>query len=281
MDDAPHIAHRRAAWALRIGVALQGLGLCWMAWRHATAIEGTIFLSLDAPEHLAGLIDRAGATLCGVAGASLLWRPTRTAWAWLGGWSALMMLAMWWQNASYFEGVTPFAWAIRMAGPWIGLIWIGPRARSPEEDACEAAPSAKLHAIATVAIAATFIAHGVEAWWHHPTFVDLILATSLRVTSSPPPQADVETILSAIGAIDIISAFMLVFATRRTRGVALWMTFWGALTAASRLTQWGVAGIDRALLRAMHAGLPLMVWWWWRAQDARAMGQDDRTSPES
>jgi hypothetical protein len=112
--------------------------------------------------------------------------------------------------------------------------------------------------------AAAFAGHGLEALWHSPVFADLILNSAsrrgLEMTESTAMSA-----LTWIGAIDLLIAMLLV--SRRWRWVALYATFWGLVTAGSRITANGFeTGWFETMIRASHFGLPaaLAVYWWRR-----------------
>ena len=71
-------------------------------------------------------------------------------------------------------------------------------------------------------------------------------------------QQQAEGWLDIIGWVDIIVA-ILVLVRPRSVPVLAWMTFWGLITAMSRMTCWGWTGFDIAFMRFMHGGMPLVL----------------------
>ena len=237
---------------LLLGLFIQSAGLALLAWRRSSALNATIFLTLDAPEFWAVWVDRAGALLMTLSVAAFArWRKEGFI-ALVTFWTALLMGCSWFQNASYFEGLTPFAWGIRVGTPALVWWWLVFRPR-------ERSPAGVLWGMRVV-IAMTFATHGVEALRHHPRFIDLLLGSASRLHAGLLNQAQAESLLSVIGVVDVATAAGLL-ACWRWRGFPLWMAIWGAVTAASRVTQWGWSGMDHALLRVMHGGLPLVLYW--------------------
>lgn len=230
---------------------VQCIGIAAVAWRRGGPVDGTLFLTLDLPELLAIYINRGCSILSVICAALLLrWREERLA-AFITFWTLTWAGCAWLQNASYFEGLTPFAWAIRALAPAAGWWWLSSKQRIPS-------PMSGLAWALRVACATTFATHGVEALRHHPKFVDLILGTDLRLLDGALTQAKAERMLDVIGWVDIIVA-ILVLARPRNIPVLAWMTFWGLITAMSRATCWGLSGLDMALMRFMHGGMPLVL----------------------
>lgn len=238
---------------LRVGLAVQGLGLWLIALRRRTALDGALFLNMDWPEHIARGVDVAGATAAAAAGLWLLWRPSRLAAGYLTAWMGVALWATWLHEGSYFGDVLWPAWAIRVASPAILLGALLERA--PERERA-------LEWLMRAACAATFGAHGLEALWAHPRFIDLIFGAFARL-GLRPAQAHVEDALVVIGVVDLTVAAAALLG-RRWPKLAGWMALWGGITAASRVVEWGLGGVDLALLRACHVALPLALWWRWR-----------------
>ena len=129
-------------------------------------------------------------------------------------------------------------------------------------------------AVAMVAIAVTYVGHGLFAidlpsqtiWLNHPRPGNFTEMTMLCFGLETEPPA--VRILVAAGIVDIVAA-VLIFAGRWPRSTGLlWMTMWGFLTALARpwayfeptaaaetLDRW----VPEALYRAPHFGLPLFL----------------------
>jgi len=107
-------------------------------------------------------------------------------------------------------------------------------------------------------IGITFITHGAEAIASHPQFMDLILNFQIQYLNMFMSESEVSGMLFAIGAMDIlVGAITLV---RPQREILLWMSFWGGITAFSRVPTLGAyyGGIE-FLLRAFHVGVPVFL----------------------
>lgn len=105
---------------------------------------------------------------------------------------------------------------------------------------------------------ATFLGHGLNALQTSPSHVELIQLTfGLGVSESAAAKA-----LVLIGCIDVLVAVLLL--VRPMRWVVGWMSVWGMIAVASRLTAYGFAeGWDAAAIRVGNAGVPLVIWMAW------------------
>lgn len=134
-------------------------------------------------------------------------------------------------------------------------------------------------------VACTFFAHGLLAWNHAGPFVDLILSSGRNLQDIVPnpakdwlgqilTQSHAELALTIIGLIDmLVAAAVLVV---RWRAIAVYMVVWGAITAASRMTEFGWGNYPETLVRAANAGLPLaLLLYWHLSRPLRAKTNDD------
>jgi len=122
-----------------------------------------------------------------------------------------------------------------------------------------------------LAASATFLIHGWNAIQLSPHFIDLLIGSADNLLDWTLPQATAETLLRAIGMIDVVLAILVLAC--RWRVIAGYMAFWGIVTACSRMTavawQWGLA---ESLLRAANGGLPLAILlYWWYTSRGRAI----------
>lgn len=111
--------------------------------------------------------------------------------------------------------------------------------------------------LGSLALAATFAAHGVEALALHPGFEEY-----LEAFFRGPLGAEVSTellhgVLIAIGVVDLVVALWVLL--RPTRAVLLWMLCWGAITAGARIVHGGLGASSQTLLRTAHIVVPLAV----------------------
>ena len=111
---------------------------------------------------------------------------------------------------------------------------------------------------------ATFAAHGLVAIYqfrHGGNFVDLILFSFEKVFQYDVERELAQNALAVIGALDVAVALSLL--TSRSRALALWMAFWGLLTACSRTLAYGLEGYDMTLIRIANGGAPLAILIFW------------------
>lgn len=147
-------------------------------------------------------------------------------------------------------------------------------------------------ALLRFAAAVTFIVHGLKALYLHGPFVDLILHSGDNLLGENFSARQQDTIwpLRIIGAVDIAVAILLV--TTRLRIVALYMTFWGLVTAASRMTATGfgpyaehftIGKYGEFLIRAANGGVPLAVFLFWQLsrKSTRTQLRSEESSNES
>jgi len=114
-----------------------------------------------------------------------------------------------------------------------------------------------------VAVSATFWGHGLNALRGSPSHVELIQVTSINIFNHAISSPMADSILDAIGFFDFVIAIL--FLARQWRAVALWMAIWGFVTAASRLTTYGIGeGWAGAAIRIANGGLPYVIWLLWR-----------------
>jgi hypothetical protein len=262
---------RGIIWVLQVTVALQCLG----NWRWLAQIGETPLLSwMIGPADVGGLgwneatglaVQSTVGWVVLAAGVVVLWRPFFAVTMPLFLLQLCLTVAMWrtdygfvpeasWlpsQVAALFPFLTQ---AGRIASP-LGLqLLVG----------CKKDWRSQLPRVSVAmnlmrwAVAATFFAHGVEAWLHHPAFIDLVIGTAWNLFGAGLPQAGVERLLTIIGALDMVIAVVCV--TTKIRGVLWWMAIWGGVTAFSRITAYGFdTSWDKTLVRMPHVGLPIAV----------------------
>lgn len=242
--------NERIRWVLGAAVFLQAWGLYAKVWKAPSAINTTVFITLDASERLAHVVDQGGALLVLIAGALAFWWP-RAGLLWGSTlWMGVMALAITIQDGSHFARWAMIAWAARMAAPLTLWAWRHPTLH------------ARAHWIARVGLGATFAMHGIEALARHPAFIDLLSGAWRRFFGLSLNEDHAGAMLLVIGVVDLLGAGLVLW-PRFTRKVAAYMVAWGAITAMSRFVQWGAPGWPAVLLRASHTLLPLALFWMW------------------
>lgn len=271
------------AAVLRGVILLQCLGLFGIYYVGANETEsdifGLLYFDWGYPEPFAQTVDDAGtfaAMFSGVMIAALgclrfLQSPDsdrrppslrrQIGWA---GWLdrvSLLVLTTWFLALAVAHHIRggPYAQlatgehAVRFMAP-LALLFCIPRARDNTlHDRWRPAANVLLR----IAAAATFAVHGYKAVDGYGPFLDLILLSGLSWTSWQLSESVVTVALSVIGWIDLVVAAIVL--TRWWRYAAVYMTIWGVITAASRMTALGVDYWPATLLRAANGGVPLVL----------------------
>ncbi len=234
--------------ALQLGTVATALGAAWAAQAKGTPIGAALAewlpmtpAALDA-FHLAvtgGLIALA---------AALAIRPAAGAVFALAGWLGLTAVVITARGEAFAAPIMIVAHAARIALPLAWLAWR--RAEAPEA-------RRRVLALMQVAIAATFIGHGVEALMGHPKFVDYIVVVGRKWHLWQTDAAGALDAMWVIGVVDIAVGLSII--ARPTRPVAMHMAFWGAVTALSRVLYADLGASYEVLIRAAHFTLPLAI----------------------
>ncbi len=155
-----------------------------------------------------------------------------------------------------FHATDPYGHAVRYVAPLVLLVlWNG-------------GGNLRVEWVLRVAVAVTFVGHGLCSWWLKPEFLDLILGTMDAIwgedwEAAGRRQGHAEEVLRWVAAQDFVFAGLLVL-PKRLRWVALWMAIWGFVTALSRLTAFGWERWYEVFVRICNGGIPLLLWIHWR-----------------
>lgn len=246
-SEVPAIDTKLTDWILRIAVTLQCVGLFRIAMVDGTAVGETLFMSLGWTEAAMLTVDRGAAWALLLAGLSVVARPTRPALFAVATWFGIVAALSWYQGGTFGYEYTIPGYGTRILSPvaLAVLVW-------PTSDWSERRRWAER--LLRLGCAATFTAHGIEALEHHPRFIDYVITAFRRIDISISESAT-KQLLTAIGVQDLFLAGLVL--TRRWRAVALYMGFWGAVTAGSRMVHMGLVKWPATLVRAANAGAPL------------------------
>ncbi|MCF7973537.1 MAG: hypothetical protein K9N55_06960 [Phycisphaerae bacterium] len=114
--------------------------------------------------------------------------------------------------------------------------------------------------IMRVAIAITFLAHGVKALLGDPQFIDYLLVFFRRIGAGSLGEPQALTLLNMIGTVDLLLAAHLLFVKlERNQMVLAWMAAWGAVTALARVTYGGWSSWHEVLIRTSHFVVPVVL----------------------
>ena len=174
-------------------------------------------------------------------------------------WALTEAFFSWWSNmGNPFRGTDPFGHAVRYVAPFVLLVlWSG------------WGRHVRTEWILRLAVAATFVGHGLCSWWLQPEFIDLIVGTMDTFLgddweAAGARQVFAEDALPWIAMQDFVLAGLLVLPGRRLRWLVLWMSIWGFITALSRITAFGLERWPDFCLRICNGGIPLLLWMHWR-----------------
>lgn len=294
MTQANWIQSSSSRWlesCLRIVVAIQCIGLGGIYLFSQNERESDVFewLLFDWgwPETLVQAIDNtgvgmtlaAGFLLCGIgwirrrnwstyqdhADATrsrswLCWLDEAAAW-WIAGWVLLISFAHM-IRATLWAELTLAEDAVRYVAPMALAIVIRRRLHTRHRGENYVGDTRVAVGMLMIAASATFAAHGYKALMCYGPFTDLILLSDLQWTHTDVSQSVAERILFVIGVFDLFIAALLVITL--WRAVALYMTVWGIVAAASRMTAYGVGAWPETLLRAANGGVPLAILGYWQ-----------------
>ena len=231
---------------LRIAVAACCAGVAAALFHKLGSGLGTyFFLEWEIPHPEVAAAERLVAYALLALGLSVLVRPH---------WIALIPVSLILAIEAYvrgYNGGAPFAewtlwaYALRILPPLALVFILFGSAKQLQTGAW----------ILRVGLSVLFITHGLEALYLHPRFIDFLIGTGENLAGISMTEATAGTLLQIIGIIDIAVAVALLI--RPFPGVLFWMTFWGLITALSRVTTFGPGVYYEVLTRAPHFLGPL------------------------
>jgi hypothetical protein len=237
-----------AEWVLRLAVAGACVAAAWSAWAYYSELNSLFYSKVgvsEAQTRSGDLVSALALLLC----AALSLVGARSWWIGLAGlWFLLQAGAHTVSRGHALSELALLAHSARYLAPLALLLLAHGRARGAE-------------GVLRWAAALTFTAHGVEALAHVPAFLDLLLLTARRF-DLPGSEDQAAGLLNVIGVLDLAVAGLVL--VRRFRGIALYMTVWGAVTLASRVSAGGLAQWPEALVRLPNAAAPAALYLLWR-----------------
>lgn len=262
-EDGDSAVLSQAKLVLRGVISLQVVGLLlYLGWQQQTsALSSLLYFDFDLAESVStavhwGLVIGLTAVLL-----STLIRPHVWLLVSMGVWLLAEAVIKWYRRDGFLSWVEPIEYASRYMAP-ICLAYLMTRG-----SVHRSAEGTDLHAKAIrtrsqcerylrIAAALTFLGHGYVAMQGNPHFVDLIMGFSLHVFGTKPVDHFAQQAVFLIGVIDVGIAFLLL--ETRHRWLLIYMTFWGLITAFSRLFYFGWDGLPDALTRIPNGGVPLV-----------------------
>lgn len=268
----------KTIWCLRIGVLLEsfGVGGRYVLSRNESEspVFGLLYFEYDWAEQTAQTIDDWGTVVCCCAGAIVVLaallqqRSNRTAVSSkrvatgraiegiaafaVGLWMFTLAVCQMLRGEAYAE-LSLGEHAVRYTLPCVlaASCWF-------KTDAAKVTLQRFCVWGLAVASAATFVVHGYKALICYGPFTDLILLSDARCFGVEISQSLAESMLVAIGVVDILVAIVLL--ASRWRYAALYMAVWGLVTAASRTTAFGLQAWPETLIRSANWAAPFALY---------------------
>ena len=249
--DRPRLSP--AGW-LALGILLTAVGKALATWRgDGSSINAFLFLALRLSHEAAAMLERSAmAAVLILAVCGIIWPR----WLLLVPVSLYFFaeaLAGWHQGGYHFSEWSPLAHAPAYIAPIALALLASPRTPSPPP-----LRVATASCLLRLALTSLFLAHGLEAFLLHPRFIDLILGSVQSLLGLRVSEAAASTLLRLIGILDIALALAILF--KPWRPILLWMAFWTALAAISRLTALGWGAYPDLLVRFTYITVPLALW---------------------
>ncbi|MFP6665842.1 MAG: hypothetical protein VB876_00925 [Pirellulales bacterium] len=283
-DDYACRTYSVVAWTLRVAVALQAIGVglqrlgLGLEWEDDSAVFGLLLYDWRWPEEVAQRVDDLGAWLYFACGVSLLLIPAAggilraitgragvwfSVWIWqlplsltVAVWQAVLTTADWYRGGFFMSEWALISEAARFALPLVLFVL------TPLPGSDRASPSRLAGGIWLLRIAAamTFVGHGLNSLYLNPKFVDFLLAAAAHI-SWDLSQSTAETVLRAIGVVDLAAAALMML--KRWRIIAFYMALWALVAATARLVHSGPESHFELLIRSGNYCVPLIVGLFW------------------
>lgn len=245
---------QKADLLLRLAVMIYTAGLAIsLLTRAGSAVGGIALMEWGVSHDQIFFTERVVAVGLLVLATSLLFYPTTFSLLFIGGVAFVEACAISRFGGEHFSDFALAAHAPRFMAP-VALIFLMSinTSRGKNKKVLAAAWCLRL------GLACVFLMHGLEARWHHPHFIDLIIGSMQNIFSLRTSEGAATSALTAIGVVDITIAIVLLI---RPSGTLLaWMCFWGLITALSRTFAFGVASYPEVLVRASHFVAPVALW---------------------
>lgn len=247
---------------LRIIVAIQcwGYAASYLHHHNSFAFLEVIQQGYEIPAEKFTQLEKNTAYFLAASGFITLFRPM---------WLLLIPLIVW-QAGSAVSGVIadqslpsilqPFIEAVRWVVPLaLLLVDFWPPRVKPTLAFCLSAVG-----LVRLATAATFLAHGIGFLYQSQNggeAVEVVTRCALNLFEQTLEPHQVQLALAAIGIIEIVFAVSIL--SSRNRMVALLMTLWGIMIAASETFAFTFNGYHRTLMQFGMGGAPFAVLLFW------------------
>lgn len=243
-----------AGWVLRVAVLIHAVGFAAGIFaRKGTGLGSHALMEWGTPHDTIAFWERVAALVVLGAAVLLVIRPMASA-------ALLVAVAFFveafgaWSFGGYpFVEWVMYSHALRYLLPFALFVWL----LSPSILRSEVWRREGASWILRVALASVFIAHGLQAWYESPGFIDLLIGSTRRLIGYRLTESAAVSILHVIGVVDVIVGLLVLVG--RWRWLLGWLCFWAFITAASRMTATGWGAYTELLVRASHYLAPVAV----------------------
>ena len=205
-------------------------------------INSILFLNLGFSDFMATVIDNAFAIISIILLGIYILKKNIYSMSFISLWLLLIPVSILFLHSSFGYTIMIGAHAARWMLP-ISLVFFTLKKNEIAES------------VLRIAIASTFVFHGLEAWWQHPNFADYIYTFFSYFNIEISSDTLVRNFLYIIAVADFLSAALIVLNNNR---YALWYALiWGFITAFFRVFYYGDLGIVEFFIRAPHFLIPI------------------------
>lgn len=249
------VAHKAAVFTLRFAVALTCIGTAARLQMYGGQVLSFLWLELDWSEAAAVKLEYAAAYGLLASVPFVFWRPA---------WPVLKLVAAWLLFSAiattliepWHPELEPAAHAARYLAP-LALAALSMKTNPRNRRLAEW--------LLRAGVGATFIAHGIEALLMRAQFIDYLIGSAWTLTSLDLPEAGARGVLLCIGLVDVVVGAAILI-PRRWRALALWLAFWGLLTASVRMVYMGWGNWPETLIRVTNGAVPLTLFFLWQSE---------------
>lgn len=234
---------------LFLAVFLQAIALALDGIFYGGKLESFLFLNIDLTDIHAKVIEKIFLTIALAGVFSVFFNHFfRFYFLYLSGLFFIVPVISIFLHSSFDYPFSVFAHAIRYILPLCLFMYLRPNQDKSFEKGAY---------LLRLGLSLTFIAHGFEALFLNPKFIDYLITFFNDFLNYDISENNVHKILFAIAIIDIFVGLLLVFKTHLW--LLLWLAFWGGLTALWRLYYYDFDGELQFLLRSSHWLVPIFL----------------------
>ncbi|SMF28441.1 hypothetical protein [Pseudobacteriovorax antillogorgiicola] len=231
----------------KVILLFQIAGMFSQIWNYGSKFSSNLWYYLGLDSDLAKYVDKGAMGI--ILGLTLLGFVYEKRWIYsaIAAWVFFLACNAFYHGGSFGAVYSPFAHGVRYGLPLSLAIYLGHKESRFE------------HLLIGLrwGVAITFIAHGIEAIYLNPKFIDFLIRIPRTYLDIEVSQGLAESLLIPIGVIDIFLGVVIL--RQENKYVLAYMAFWGLLTATVRLMFSPSHGFDPMLIRAANGLVPIAI----------------------